>query len=288
MFGVVLSKANAQVSVLTLTLAAGSALSLNFAGVGGQPIAPLTVTSFAVNGPVTVNVTGFNFLPGQFPLVQYGLRTGNGNLTLGSLPSGMVAQLVTNAANQSIDLVVTSAATDGMPWQPRQAPLMTDWAQQVNLTNVLPEYPRPQMVRSNWMSLNGVWQFQSGAANDPLPAGQNLAGAILVPFPMESALSGVMQYFPFSWYRRKFTVPAGWSSQRIILHFEAVTWRSQIYINGLNVGIHTGGYDPFSYDITPYLTNSGPQELMLGVYSPVDSGGEPRGKQTLRGKGPPL
>jgi autotransporter-associated beta strand protein len=280
-FGVVLAKANAQLSVPMLTLATGSGLNFNSAGVGGQPLAPLNVNSLAVNGPVTVNIAGFNFSPGQIPLVQYGSRTGNGDITLGSLPSGMVAQLVTNVANSSIDLAVASAASGGMPWQPKQAPLMTDWAQQVNPTNVLPEYPRPQMVRSNWMNLNGVWQFQSGATNDPAPTGQNLAGVILVPFPMESALSGVMQYSPFSWYRRQFTVPDEWSGQRIILHFDAVNWRSQIYVNGQSLGVHAGGYDPFSFDITPLLTNRGPQELIVRVYSPVDSGGEPRGKQTL-------
>ncbi len=72
---------------------------------------------------------------------------------------------------------------------------MTDWAQQVNPTNVLPEYPRPQMTRSNWMILNGIWQFQPGATNDPVPTGQNLASTILVPFPDGvGVLSGVMQY----------------------------------------------------------------------------------------------
>jgi autotransporter-associated beta strand protein len=280
-FGVVLAKANAQIFVPTLTLATGSGLSFNFAGVGGQPLAPLRVTSLAVNGPVTIDIAGFNFSRGQFPLLQFVSRIGNGNFTLGSLPSGMAAQLVTNAANNSIDLVVTSAATGGMPWQPKQAPLMSDWAQQVTPTNVLPEYPRPQMVRSNWMNLNGVWQFQSGVTNDPVPTGQNLASVILAPFPMEAALSGVMQYYPFSWYRRQFTVPTEWSGQRILLHFDAVNWRSQIYVNGQNLGIHTGGYDPFSYDITPFLTNDGPQELIVRVYSPEDSAGEPRGKQTL-------
>ncbi|MEI9960814.1 MAG: hypothetical protein WDM76_06680 [Limisphaerales bacterium] len=163
---------------------------------------------------MTVNIAGYNFSTGQFPLVQYGSRTGNGSFTLGSLPSGMTAQLITNAENKSLDLVVITASTGGVPWQPKQAPLMTDWAQRVNPTNVLPEYPRPQIVRSNWMNLNGVWQFQSGATNDAPPAGLNLAGNILVPFPMESALSGVMQYSPFSWYRRQFTVPTGWSEQR--------------------------------------------------------------------------
>ena len=280
-FGVVLAKANAQLAVPVLTIGpAGGGLSFNFAGSGSQPVAPLHAASLTINGPVTVDIAGYNFSPGEFPLVQYGLRTGIGSFILGSLPPGMVAQIVTNVPNNSIDLVVSTAPTGGMPWQPKQAPLMTDWAQQVNPTNVLPEYPRPQMMRSNWMNLNGVWQFQSGATNGPVPIGLNLASVILVPFPMESALSGVMQYYPFSWYRRQFTIPPGWSGERIILHFEAVNWRSQIYINGQNVGTHTGGYDPFSYDITPFL-NGGTNELIVGVYSPEDNGGEPRGKQTL-------
>lgn len=279
--GVVLTAAKAQLSVPALTVTtSGGGLSLNFAGTGGQSNAPLQVTSLSVNGPVTISVAGYDFSPGQFPLVQYKSRTGNGNFTLGSVPPGMVAQIVTNAPNKSIDLVISTAPV-GLPWQPLSAPLMTDWAQQVSPTNVLPEYPRPQMVRSNWMNLNGVWQFQFGAAADFVPVGRNLANLILVPFPMESALSGIMQYSAYSWYRRQFTVPAGWSGQRILLHFEAVNWRSQIYLNGQSVGIHSGGYDPFSYDITSYLTNSGTQELIVQVFSPEDNGGEPRGKQTL-------
>src|SRR5580692_3777223 len=109
-------------------------------------------------------------------------------------------------------------------WQMKQAPLMTQWASLVNTNNPLPEYPRPQLVRSNWLNLNGIWQFQPGATNDPVPTGQTLSSRILVPYPMESAISGVMQYSEFSWYRRTFTVPAGWNGQRIILHLDAVDW----------------------------------------------------------------
>ncbi len=280
-FGVVLTAVHAQLAVPALTVAtSGGGLNFNFGGVGGQSNAPLVVTSLAVNGPVTVGIAGYNFSPGQFPLLQYATLTGGGGFKLGSVPSGMTAQLVTNAPNKSIDLVVTAAAS-GLSWQPLSAPLMTEWAQQVNPTNVLPEYPRPQMVRSNWLTLNGVWEFQPGAAGDSVPVGENLAGAILVPFPMESALSGIGQYAAYSWYRRQFTVPAGWSGQRILLHFEAANWRSQVYVNGRSVGTHTGGYDPFAYDITSCLTNSGAQELIVQVYSPEDSGGQPRGKQTL-------
>ena len=163
----------------------------------------------------------------------------------------------------------------------KQAPLMTQWASLVDTNHPLPGYPRPQLVRSNWLSLNGIWQFQPGATNDPVPAGQTLAGEILVPYPMESAISGVMQYSQFSWYRRTFVVPAGWSGKRIILHLDAVDWQSTVYVNGQTVATHKGGYDPVSYDITPYLSGSGPQELIVRVYSPVDNAGQPRGKQTL-------
>ncbi|HEY9508821.1 MAG TPA: PA14 domain-containing protein, partial [Verrucomicrobiae bacterium] len=284
-FGVMLAQANAEIFIPALTLAGPeSALAIDFAGVGGQANAPLQVEELKVNGTAILNVAGFSFSTGEFPLVQFGSISGNGSFGLGSIPAGMVAHLTTNNVSQSIDLVVTTAPVDS-GWQPKVAPLMTEWAQQVSPTNVLPEYPRPQMVRSNWLNLNGLWQFQSGKVNDPVPSGANLTKLILVPFPMESALSGVMQYFPYSWYRREFTVPPNWNGQRIILHFEAVNWRSQIYVNGQSVGIHTGGYDPFSYDITDYLTNSGTQELIVGVYSPEDALGEPRGKQTLYPQG---
>src|SRR5207247_680944 len=109
-------------------------------------------------------------------------------------------------------------------WQMKQAALMTDWAQQVDTNSPLPEYPRPQMARTNWLNLNGIWQFQAGNTNDPVPTNQVLASEILVPFPIESAISGVKQYYARSWYRRMFTVPPAWSGQRILLHLDAVDW----------------------------------------------------------------
>jgi hypothetical protein len=173
-------------------------------------------------------------------------------------------------------------SANAAPWQMKQPPLATPWTSLVNTNTPLPEYPRPQMVRSNWLNLNGVWQFEPGATNtDPVPTNQTLSGNILVPFPMESAISGVMAYNAWSWYRTLFTVPTGWSGQRIILHLDAVTWQAQVYVNGHSAGIHSGGYDPFSYDITSYLTGSGAQELIVQVWSPEDNGSQPRGKQTL-------
>ncbi len=172
-------------------------------------------------------------------------------------------------------------ATTVYGWQMKQAPLMTQWASQIDTNNPLPEYPRPQLVRTQWLSLNGIWQFQVAHTNDSVPEGQTLGSEILVPFPMESAISGVMQYQPLSWYRRLFTVPPGWNGKRIILHLDAVDWESRVFVNGQLAGDHKGGYDPFSYDITPYLIGSGRQELIVWVYNPVDNAGEPRGKQTL-------
>src|SRR5882724_9224936 len=172
-------------------------------------------------------------------------------------------------------------ATTVYGWQMKQAPLMTQWASQIDTNNPLPEYPRPQLVRNQWLSLNGIWQFQVAHTNDSVPEGQTLASEILVPFPMESAISGVMQYQPLSWYRRLFTVPPGWNGKRIILHLDAVDWESRVFVNGQLAGDHKGGYDPFGYDITSYLTGSGQQELIVWVYNPVDNAGEPRGKQTL-------
>jgi hypothetical protein len=165
-----------------------------------------------------------------------------------------------------------------------QAPLMTRWAALVDTNNPLPEYPRPQMVRADWMNLNGIWQFQPGTANDPAPIGETLSNQILVPYPMESALSGVMKYYEFSWYRRMFTVPSSWNGKRIILHLDAVNWQATVYVNGQEVGVHQGGYGPFSYDITSCL-NGGTNELILKILSPEDNGSEPRGKQTLHPAG---
>ncbi|MDB6063800.1 MAG: glycoside hydrolase family 2 [Pedosphaera sp.] len=173
------------------------------------------------------------------------------------------------------------ASSSAQAWQLQFAPLVSDWAQLVDTNNPLPEYPRPQMVRTNWLNLNGIWQFQAGTTNDPVPTNQTLSGTILVPYPMESALSGVAEYHARSWYRRTFTVPAGWGAQHILLHLDAVDWESEVFINGQTLGIHRGGYDSATYDITPYLIGSGSQELIVRDYDPTDNAGEPRGKQTL-------
>ena len=173
------------------------------------------------------------------------------------------------------------SAQNAPAWQMKKAPLMTRWARQVNPQKPLPEYPRPQLVRSEWLNLNGIWQYQSGAESDAAPVGKTLSGSILVPYPVESALSGVMEHHDRLWYRRMFTVPPKWSGKRLMLNFGAVDYEAEILVNGTSVGVHTGGYVPFSYDITPYVKGSGPQELIVRVFDPTDAGGQPRGKQTL-------
>ncbi len=178
-------------------------------------------------------------------------------------------------------LLVTGLQWSASAYTMKQAPIMTQWASQVNPANPLPDYPRPQLVRTDWMNLNGVWQFQTTTASSSVPVGQNLTGDILVPFPVESAISGVMQTkTPYVWYRRTFTIPTAWAGKRTILNFGAVDYQATVYINGQSVGSHKGGYDPFSFDITPQLTASGAQEIIVGVYDPTNDGGQPRGKQS--------
>ncbi|MGF7080966.1 glycoside hydrolase family 2 protein [Mucilaginibacter sp. UYCu711] len=167
-------------------------------------------------------------------------------------------------------------------WQPKQAALMSKFAKDVNPASVLPEYPRPQLVREKWLNLNGLWQYQPATdKNEPLPNGK-LSGTILVPFPVESALSGVMEHHEAIWYRRKFIIPAIWKTKKVLIHFGAVDYEAEVFVNGKSLGKHAGGYDPFSYDISTALKSSGEQDITVRVYDPTDNGGFPRGKQTLR------
>ena len=180
---------------------------------------------------------------------------------------------------------VALSACSAQALTPKKAPIETRWASQVSTTNPLPEYPRPQLARREWLSLNGVWQYKSGANGDAAPIGQNLGGEILVPFPVESALSGVMEHHDRLWYRRTFSVPRAWNGRQLMLHFGAVDYQAEVFVNGQSVGVHEGGYVPFSYDISKYLRGTGPQELIVRVFDPTDLGGQPRGKQTLTPQG---
>lgn len=165
--------------------------------------------------------------------------------------------------------------------------LRTKWADEVGPHNALPEYPRPQLTRDNWQNLNGSWEFAAAKAGEQPPVGRKLGEKILVPYPVESQLSGLERHEDRMWYRRTFTVPQGWKvgqGKRLQLNFGAVDWQSEVYVNGHKVAEHKGGYDKFSADITDALKPGRTQELIVGVYDPTDAAdGEnpPMGKQRL-------
>jgi len=167
-------------------------------------------------------------------------------------------------------------------WRPSGGVLMTRWGKKVSVDSVHPEYPRPQLRRPDWKNLNGLWEFRAARQGEEPPFGKTLPRRILVPFPVESALSGVGQRPNRMWYRRLFEVPEAWTGKRILLHFGAVDWEAVVYLNGTKLGSHRGGYTPFSFDITEALKAHGPQELIVGVYDPTDEGDQPRGKQSRR------
>jgi beta-galactosidase/beta-glucuronidase len=171
-------------------------------------------------------------------------------------------------------------------WKITTDRIVTPWAEKVNPARPLPEYPRPQMVRNNWMNLNGLWQYailpQSQSA-ETIPASFN--GNILVPYAVESALSGVSKTVgndSVLWYKRSVTIPAAFKNNIVLLHFGAVDWLCDVYVNGKKVGTHQGGYDPFSFDITAALRKSGNQEIAVRVWDPTDGGPQPRGKQVRK------
>jgi beta-galactosidase/beta-glucuronidase len=179
-------------------------------------------------------------------------------------------------------LFIQFLASQDTGWKIAGSKITTQWSANVNPLNPLPEYPRPQMVRDNWKSLNGLWDYAVTPSADPLP--KNFQGKILVPFAIESALSGVGKNVGpdnILWYRTKFTVPPTFRKKNILLHFEAVDWSAEVYLNGIKIGTHQGGYDPFVFDITQYLKGS-EQLVELKVYDPVDNGPQPRGKQVLK------
>ena len=174
-------------------------------------------------------------------------------------------------------------AIRALPAQVPASHIRTRWAADVTPSHVLPDYPRPQMVRRNWTTLNGEWDY----AITPRDAAQPTSwdGRILVPFAIQSQLSGVERAVSDSqrlWYHRTFIFPLRSGGQRLLLHFGAVDWDATVYLNGTMVGEHRGGYDPFTIDITDAMRPRGAQDLVLSVWDPTDRGPQPRGKQVLR------
>ncbi len=171
-----------------------------------------------------------------------------------------------------------------MTWQPAAGNIMTRWAKDVTPEKAWREYPRPQMTRPDWLNLNGLWEYNIAPKNQDVAP--EFYGQILVPFPIESALSGVkrpLQNDERLWYRRKFSVPPAWCEKHILLHFGAVDWEAKIFVNGRPAGNHIGGYLPFWFDITDVLED-GENELVLSVWDPTDTFWQQRGKQVLMPK----
>ncbi|HTY38668.1 MAG TPA: glycoside hydrolase family 2 TIM barrel-domain containing protein [Bacteroidota bacterium] len=180
-------------------------------------------------------------------------------------------------------LLLSSFQAANAQWKiPSDAPLLTRWSKDVSSTHPWPEYPRPQLVREDWMNLNGLWEYSEAGADEAAPVGKSLGGRILVPYPIESALSGVMKHVERMWYRKTFSLPRAWSGKHVLLHFGAVDWEAVVYVNGTSVGQHRGGYDPFTFDITAALKEQGSQEIIVGVFDPTNQGDQPRGKQVLK------
>lgn len=174
----------------------------------------------------------------------------------------------------------------GAAWKPAESPLTTPWTSKVSPSNAWPEYPRPQLVRPKWTNLNGLWEYAIQPKDAARPA--KFEGQILVPYPIESALSGVKRALTPDqklWYRR--TVHAVKpKTGRLLVHFDAVDWRTEVFVNGKPVGTHEGGYDPFTFDVTDALKPGGKeQEMVVAVWDPTDTEVHPRGKQVLNPSG---
>lgn len=173
-------------------------------------------------------------------------------------------------------------------WAPVGDNISSEWAEQVSPNNALPEYPRPQMVRGEWKSLNGLWDYAVTGIAAARP--EKAEGSILVPYPIESSLSGVGRIIKPGealWYNTKFQTPKEWKGKRVLLNFGAVDWKADVYVNDIMVGSHTGGFTEFSFDITPYLNAKGDQTLTVKVSDATDQKGtyQPRGKQVSNPKG---
>ena len=180
---------------------------------------------------------------------------------------------------------ISCNTADKTGWAPVGDRIMTQWGENLDPSEVLPEYPRPQMVRGEWMNLNGLWEYAiTPAEAEP----DKMDGNILVPFAVESALSGVGRAVGETealWYEREFIVPEEWAGQRVQLNFGAVDWKAEVYVDGAFVGEHTGGYAPFSFDVTDMLAKGKKHSLKVKVTDRTDKWFQPRGKQVSQPEG---
>ncbi len=185
-------------------------------------------------------------------------------------------------------LALSGACTlaSAQPWKPAGDKIKTSFADQVNPNHPLPEYPRPQMVREHWQNLNGEWDY--AIVSKGMPAPVDFDGKILVPYAVESSLSGVGKKVGEAnelWYHRTFTVADNWKNKTLLLHFGAVDWQADVWVNDIKVGTHRGGYTPFCLNITPALAKTKVQHLLVKVWDPTDKSYQPRGKQVDKPQG---
>jgi len=214
---------------------------------------------------------------------------------MGRLFYPKIKQCYTFVTNQNIILIMikqiltlitlTVCISASAQWKPAGDKIKTSWADKIDANKVLPEYPRPIMERGEWQNLNGLWNYAILSAGKSAP--DNYDGKILVPFAIESSLSGVAKELGDKnelWYQREFTIPAKWNKKKVLLNFGAVDWKADVWVNNIKVGQHTGGYTPFSFDITSALTK-GNNKLVVRVWDPADKGFQPRGKQVASPNG---
>ena len=184
-------------------------------------------------------------------------------------------------------LGITCLAMQSMAqWKPAGDKIKTQWGESLNPDKVLSEYPRPIMERNDWVNLNGLWDYAVLPRGGQEPS--QFSGKILVPFAIESSLSGVGQRVGDAnelWYKRTIKLPANWKGKNILLHFGAVDWDTEVFLNDIKIGNHRGGYTPFSFDITPFLNAGGEQKLVVKVFDPTDKSYQPRGKQVNKPEG---
>jgi len=177
--------------------------------------------------------------------------------------------------------LLNSCKQQEIQWTPAGDHMKSKWVSQVDPTDPLNEYPRPQMVRKEWKSLNGLWSYSITAGGEAQMGESD--GRILVPFALESSLSGVGRALAPDqalWYKTEFKVPCKWKSSDVLLHFDAVDWSAEVYLNGAHIGSHTGGYTGFAFNVGKYL-KAGKNELVVKVLDATDNDFQPRGKQVL-------
>jgi beta-galactosidase/beta-glucuronidase len=183
-------------------------------------------------------------------------------------------------------VLILATSLQAQNWKAVGGEMMSQWGKKVSPENVWQEYPRPQFERTEWKNLNGLWDYSLLKTNQSEP--KRFQGKILVPFSFESPLSGVGKKITPEdkmWYKKSFSLPKNWDGKDVIIHFEAVDYHCSVWVNDILVGSHKGGFDRFSFNITPYLKLKGNQKVVLSVEDATNFSSQPRGKQQINASG---